>query len=462
MTPGPRLVVVGGGIAGLAAAWEARHDAEVIVLEASERPGGKIGTRPFAGMPVELGPDVFLARVPWAVDLCHELGLTDELIAPDTGSAFVWSRGRLRPLPAGLALGVPTDLGALARSGIVSPFGLARAAADVVLPRRDLGDDPSAGEVVRSRFGDAVADRLVAPMLGGINAGDIDRLSLRSSAPQVAEVADRDRSLLAGLRRAASQRPPSSAPVFHSVAGGLQRLVTALTDALVAAGVQIRTGVAVDDLVTRPGGGQTLRLRPTGELDADVVVVATPAPVAAATVSEASPAAARLLDEIDHASVSMLTVAFRDDDLGPAADFEGSGYLVPKVEGRLTTAVTWYSRKWASAAPEGVTVLRISAGRYGDDRAMRLDDGDLRAALLDELAEMAGVHAMPLDTRVVRWAKSFPQYVPGHAARVERIEAALADDLPGVALAGAAYRGVGIPACIHQGRTAARRLLDTR
>lgn len=459
----PTLAVIGGGITGLAAAWEARDDAEVVVIEASERLGGKIATTHFGGMPVELGPDVFLARVPWATDLAAELGLAEQLVSPDTGTAYVWSRGRLRRLPAGLAIGVPTDLGALARSGIVGPAGLARAAADLVLPRSGVNDDPTAGEVVRRRFGRAVAERLVAPMLGGINAGDIDRLSLRSAAPQVAAALGGHRSLAVALRRAARDRTPAAdGPVFHSLAGGLERLVDALTAGLAATGVELRTGTAVESL--EPAGGERVRvhLRPDGGLDVDDVVLATPAPVAASLVADAAPRAAELLSTIEHASVSMLLVAFRNADMGNAGHFDGSGYLVPSVEGCLTTAVTWYSAKWASAAPADTTVLRISAGRFGDDRANRLDDADLRRVLLDELRSVAGVTALPLDTRVVRWPRSFPQYAPGHDARIDRAEAALLDDLPSVALAGAAYRGVGIPACIHQGRSAARRLIERR
>lgn len=471
---GPRIVVVGGGIAGLAAAYEAQQrGASVTLLEADDRVGGKIETATFAGLPVELGPDMILTRVPWAVDLCRELDLDDALIAPDTNRAWVWARGKVRPMPPGLSLGVPTDLFAVARSGIVSVPGLARAALDVVLPHRPPVGDVSAGSVVRRRFGAEVAERLVDPLLGGINAGTIDHLSIEAAAPQLAAAAREHRSLLLALRRQATAQPvnggngngATGSPVFTSITGGLERLVDALALRLSTADVRLHSRVAALEPATAGGSSVRVVLDHGEAVDADAVVLATPAFAAADAVRGASPAAAADLEAIDHASVAVLLLAY--DRAAVPTGLDGSGVVIPRRERRLATAITWYSTKWRSALSAGraadagelPVVFRISCGRYHDPRAADLDDTTLVERLLAELREALGVTASPRDARLVRWPRSFPQYLPGHLDRVARIEAALAADLRGVTVAGAAYRGVGIPACIRQGRDAAARLL---
>jgi oxygen-dependent protoporphyrinogen oxidase len=427
-----RVAVVGGGITGLAAAYQATVDGhDVTLYEAGDRLGGKILTTDFGGLPVEAGPDAFLARVPHAVDLCREVGLGDDLVAPAAGRAFVWTKGRLRPLPEGLVLGVPTNLVGLARSGILSPAGVLRAGLDVVLPRsRWSSDDPSVAEVIAARFGQEAADRLVEPLLGGIHAGRIDRLSLSSSAPQLAAAASRSRSLLLGLRGT-----PASldGPVFLTVAGGLCRLVDALADRL----GDVRLSTPVDTLP-----------------DADRVVLAVPAPAAAALLATTAPEAAADLGAIEHASVALVTLAYPATDL---ADLAGSGVLVPRVDGRLMTACSFGTNKWPQWSTPGRTVLRVSAGRAGDDRPLHMRDDELVAALHGELRAAVGVPGDgPLESRVTRWWNGFPQYAPGHAGRVARIGAAVAQADPRVRVAGAALHGVGIPACIASGRGSVR------
>ena len=416
-----KVAVVGGGIAGMAAAWEAARLGHSVVLhEAGDRLGGKLRTSLFCGRPVDEGPDAFLARVPFAVELCRELGLADELVAPAEGRAWVWTRGALRPLPAGLVLGVPTDLLGLARSGILPWRGVLRAGLDLVLPRSRFSDDPSVDEVVSARFGREASERLVEPLVGGINAGRADRLSMSSTAPQLAAAAARSRSLLLGLRGTAGSL---DGPVFYSLRSGLGRLAEVMGSALADAGVDVRLSSAVTSLPS-----------------ADRVVVALPAGGAAALLGIAE------LAEIPHASVALVTLAYRAE---PPA---GSGFLVPRVDGRLMTACSFASNKWPHWSPDdGTTVLRVSAGRAGDDRAMALSDDELVAALHAELAEALGLTSLPVEARVTRWVDGFPQYEPGHAERVARIEAALP---PHVRLAGAALYGVGIPACIASGRAA--------
>lgn len=434
-----RVTVVGGGITGLAAAWElVQRGASVTLLEASPRFGGKIHTVDVDGVPVDAGADAFLARVPWAVELCRELGLEDELVAPAVGRALVWSRGRLRPLPEGLLLGVPTDVVGVARSGLLSPGGLARAALDLVLPRSSVDGDASVASVVRQRLGRQVVERLVDPLIGGINAGRSDELSAEAVVPQVLAAARAHRSLVIGARR--QRAAVADGPVFLTVKAGLGRLVDRLVAALREAGAELRTDAPVASL---------------DDVD-DRVVVTVPAHAAASLIESRSPRAAAELASIAYASVALTTIAYPADAV-PRLD--ASGFLVPRGEGRLTTACSFGTAKWPHWSPPGQVVFRVSAGRIGDQRAMELGDDELVDRLHAEIAELVGVSAAPVSARVHRWARAFPQYRIGHLARVGRIEQALAEDAPTVVVAGAAYRGLGVPACIQQGRAAAARAM---
>ncbi|MDP9071076.1 MAG: protoporphyrinogen oxidase [Actinomycetota bacterium] len=437
------VAVVGGGITGLAAAWELLGSgARVTLLDAADRLGGRIVTAEVGGRPVDLGPDAFLSRVPEALELCRQLGLDSELVSPAADQAFVWVRGRLRRLPAGVVLGAPTDLVSLARSGVLSPAGLARATLDLVLPAsRDGGHDRSVGDLVRARLGRQVHERLVDPLVGGIHAGPSELLSVRATAPQLAAAAAERRSLVAGLRAQRRASPPAPGPMFHSLREGLARLVVRLEEELRAGGVAVELATPVKSLAA---------------LRADATVVAAPATVAADLLA-GSPQAAAELRSIDHASVGLAVLVY------PADAFPrppvGSGFLVPRREGRLLTACSFASAKWPHWAAPGQVVLRASAGRWGDQRALAMADEELVGRLHADLADALGLTDAPSHFRVTRWRDAFPQYRVGHLERVARIEAAVARDLRRVAVAGPALGGVGIPACIAQGRRAARLVL---
>jgi oxygen-dependent protoporphyrinogen oxidase len=455
-----RAVVVGGGIAGLAAAHDlTRYGARVTVCEAGERLGGKVRTEDFAGRALDLGADSVLARRPEAVALCRELGLGDELVAPATGTAYLWSRGQLRRLPPGLVLGVPTRLGALARSQVLSPLGLARAAIEPLLPGRSLAGDEALGRLVRRRLGGEVHDRLVAPLLGGINAGDIDGLSIEVVAPSVAAAARSQRSVVLGALAASTNVADPAAPVFLTLPGGLGRMVDAVVEHLVGSGSEVRTDEPVTELERRDGAGYVVRTRSV-PIAADAVVVAAPAPVAARLLAPHAPIAAAVLAGIEYASVALVALAF------PAAaipcPLDGSGFLVARGEGRLVTACSWSSSKWAHLAGDGTVVLRVSAGRAGDERAAALDDDALISRIRLELGLALGIKAPPSEVRVARWQGAFPQHAPGHLDRMAAAHAEVARRLPGVALAGAAVAGVGIPACIASGQEAAVRVIGAR
>lgn len=461
------VAVVGGGIAGLAAAHELADvpGVTVTVLEASDRLGGKVRTEPFDGTALDTGPDAFLARRPEAVQLCHELGLSDRLEPPTSGEAWLWVRGRLRPIPKGTLLGLPTDIAAVARTGVLSPAGLARLVASPLLARRrrPLGalEDRTIGEVVRAGLGDEVHERLVDPLVGGINAGDTDALSIDAVAPQLAAAARSSADLMAGARAVQAAAPAPTpgtpaAPVFYGLPGGMGGLVDALQRRLTAAGVDVRTGAAARSLA-RDGASWVVGTD-GDEVRADAVVLATPAFVTAPVLAPLDDGVAATLGAITHASVALVAFAWPRNavpDL-PA----GSGFLVPRGEGRLMTACSWSSSKWAHLAdPSGRVLMRASAGRADDPRAETMDDDELEARLLFELGEAMGIQAPPSAVRVTRWPDAFPQYAPGHLVRIAAAEASLAAGLPGVALAGAALRGVGIPACIGSGRIAAKAAL---
>lgn len=458
------VAVVGGGVTGLAAAWfltQGRNPPSVTLLESGDRLGGKIRTSSVAGRAVDEGADAFLARGAAAVELCRELGLGDRLTRPATDRAFVWTRGALRPLPPGLVLGVPTALLALARSGILPPAGVARAALDLVLPKRPWPGDQAVGDVVTARFGRELHERLVEPVLGGINAARTDRLSIETAAPLLAAAARRHRSLLLGLRaerRAGGGAAPAPAggPVFFRVLGGMAALVERLVDALRERTVTFLLATTAVGLEPRGTGGYLVHADDGTTVEADAVLLTVPTFAAAPLVAGVSPGAARLLASIGYASVALVTLAYPRE--APRRPLDGSGFLVPRVDGRLLTACSWMSSKWAELADPDVVILRASVGRWGDERALELDERELVEGARAELDEAVGLRAAPVEARVTRWPRAFPQYEPGHLERVATVETTLARDAPGLALAGAGYRGVGIPACIEGAATAARQL----
>lgn len=439
------LLVIGGGIAGLAAAWEAKsRGATVTLVEGSQRLGGKIATEAFAGVDLDTGPDSFLARVPAATTLAEEVGLGADLVPPATGRAWMWARGRLRRIPTGTVLGVPSHPLALLRSDVIPRPAAARAALDAVMPGEALGDeDISVGELVRRRMGRGLQLGLVDPLVGGINAGHSDELSAAVVAPQLLAAARRDASLMRGLR--AAPVAAGDGPVFLTVRGGMQRLVDAVASALgpcVGVGDPV-VGLAADQ-------GWAARLASGRVVAADAVVVAVPPAAAVALLSAISPAAASGLGGIRSSSVVLTTLAYGYVPL------DGSGFLVPRSEQRLMTACTWMATKWPHLATPGQVILRASAGRVDDSRAMGMDDDEIVRALHDEISEATSIRTRPLDAKVHRWVDAFPQYEVGHLGRIAAIESHLP---PGIALCGAALRGVGLATCIAGGREAAARLL---
>jgi oxygen-dependent protoporphyrinogen oxidase len=480
--------VVGAGISGLAAARVlaggapassesledpvAEGDVEVLVLDAADRAGGKVHSGTFQGCAIDFGPDNFLTRDQSAAQLCRLLGLGDDLVPPATSSASVLARGRLRPLPRGLVLGIPTDLKALARSGIVSAPGLARAALDLVAPgptfrasslglRPGEGPEWDAASIIGRRLGREVVQRLVDPLLGGINAGSTGQLSLAVVAPQVARQLDGRRSVIEALRplvapvSGADAGKPTRAggdakPLFLGLMGGLGRMVEALVADLQARSVTLRTGAEVT--AVRRNGKLVELETSTGTEVVDAVVLATPGYSSARLLVDSIPPAAAELASVPYAAVVLVTLAWRSGSIPSLPN--GSGFLVPRREGRLLTGCTFISSKWPHMALPAEIVIRASTGRYGDERSSAMSDEEVVQKVLGELEEMIGVSVPPRASFVQRWPKAFPQYLPGHLHRIERARAALSGPPP-IELAGAVLGGIGIPACVTSGERAA-------
>ena len=459
--PIDRVVVVGGGIAGLAAAYylvEAGHP-DVLVLEAADRVGGKLRSAEVGGVVVDVGAESMLARRAEGTDLARAVGLS--VVHPTQARPLLWTRGALRPLPPSV-MGVPADLPALAASGVLSTEGLARVRED---REQRLGDaDLSVADLVGARLGREVVDRLVEPLLGGVYAGRAAALSARATVPGLVALAARG-PLVAGAAALAR----ASGPVFAGIEGGLARLAQALA----ASGrFQVRTGVTVREL-HRTGAGFALVAGPVPRperIPAAHVVVATPPAPAARLLAGVAPEAAAELAPVETASMAVVTLAYRAADVrgGVASDGSASGFLVPPVDGRTVKAATFSASKWAwvraagqvpGSSPDGVAVLRVSIGRHREEAVLQVPDDDLVAVARAEMAEATGLTAVPLDDHVQRWGGALPQYAVGHLGRVDRVRAAVeragGAGVGRVAVCGAAYDGVGVPAVVASARRAA-------
>jgi oxygen-dependent protoporphyrinogen oxidase len=462
------VVVVGAGIAGLAAAWElsgVEDPPRVEVIEASARVGGSLATAPFAGRVVDLGADGFLARRPEATELVTELGLADCLEPVDASGASIWLRGALYEIPTGLALGVPTTSEAVRAVGGLGRGARWAAWRDQHWPRSfDVGADATIGEIVRAKLGDELAYRFIEPMVGGIQAGRIDDLSARSVFPALWEAARQGGSLMKALRSAGplqpgpAAEPARDAPMFYSLRDGVGSLPGEIAERLAQRGVIVRTAVAVTAL-RRSGSGDYPWEVDTASTTtpADVVVLAAPAPVAGQLLGELDPALAALRGVVS-AGAAMVTLSYAPDEITLPA--HGTGVLIPldtswHGEGSLmVTAITFLDRKWPRLRRDDDVLVRAHVGRSDDARWTRLSDDELVARVATEVADVLARAGAPRASLVQRWPQGLPQYRVGHERLVIAARAAARERR--VALAGNAYDGVGVPASIGSGRRAGR------
>jgi oxygen-dependent protoporphyrinogen oxidase len=480
MTAGPdplprrRVAVIGGGISGLAAAFLLRDSGlEVTVLEGSPRLGGKLAVSEVGGIPVDAGAESLLARRPEGTELIAAAGLSAQLVLPGTTSAGIWTRGQIRPLPRRQFMGVPADFAELAQTGILSADGLARARSDQDLPPSEPGNgEETVAARVGGRLGREVVDRLVEPLLGGVYAGSCDDLSFQATLPALAHAARAGGSLAAAAARLLPPAPAArgeqgttenraaTTPVFTTLAGGLGGLPPVLAT---ASGATVRTNAMVRELAQTADGWQLTvgSAHDPQIVTADAVILAVPARPASrllAPVAGGGPAAVAL-GEIKYASMAIVSLAYPDAAFPQLPG--GSGFLVPAVDGRAVKAVTFSTVKWPHlrAVGNGIQVIRCSVGRLGEEAILQRDDTELAAIAAADLAAATGVHGAPADVRVTRWGGGLPQYSVGHLSRVARIRAGVAR-LPGLAVCGAAFDGVGIPACIASARLAVGQVIS--
>ncbi|WP_338700233.1 protoporphyrinogen oxidase [Streptomyces sp. Q6] len=451
-------IVIGGGISGLAAAWELRKHADVTVLESAPRVGGQLRSVYVAGVPVDVGAEVLTAEQPEALALARDVGLADALREPADAALCIWSDGALRPLPARQVRGIPAEPAALTGTGLLSDDGINRLSQEEALPAHGLEGDVPVAEYLAGRIGREAVDRLVDPLLGARGGGLADRLSLRAALPRLAAVARRGGSVVREVRATLSTAP-SPATAAYGVDGGLGRLPQAVAT---ASGARVLTETRAHEVRRTPAGRWRV-LATTGDgplvMETDAVICALPAGPAAALLRPHAPVAEAGLAGVRHAGTAVVTLAFARATM-PRRPPEGNGYVVPPIERRATREVTFLSNKWRHVddAEPGLFLLRASLGHIGEEHRLAVPDRHLIRSAVVELRLAVGALGEPVAARVTRWENALPQFDVGHGERIDTIRAAL-KALPGLDVCGAAYAGMDVASCVASGRAAALRVV---
>ena len=462
-----KVIIVGGGITGLTAAFYMQKEArekglpvDVLLIEATNRLGGKIQTLRRDGFIIERGPDSFLIRKKSFGILAEDLGIEDQLVRNATGQAYILVNETLHPIPLGSVMGIPTQFGPFLSSGLFTLTGKLRAAGDLFLPRSGIEGDQSLGGFFRRRFGREVVDNLIEPLLSGIYAGDLDKLSLESTFPQFKEVEQNDRSLILGMKKTTPKKVPQKEGygakregVFHTFRNGLETVVEAIEAQLEPGSVMKNIRV---DKIGKVDDKTVLTLNTGQEIEADAVIMTTPHEVARTLFSPHG-----LLTELKSmpsTTVANVAMAFSQESV--VQDLEGTGFLVSRNSDYAITACTWTNRKWPSTTPDGKVLIRSYVGRSGDESIVDLPDAEIEKIVLADLRKVMTIKEAPEFTFVSRWKEGMPQYTVGHKGRLAAARTELSKQFPNVKLAGASYEGVGLPDCINQGKWAVKEVLD--
>ncbi|WP_078381535.1 protoporphyrinogen oxidase [Sutcliffiella halmapala] len=453
-----KVVIIGGGITGLSAAYylqkaikENKLNIDIILIEASNRLGGKMQTVKKDGFTIERGPDSFLERKVSAAQLIKEVGLENHLTNNATGQAHILLKGQLYPMPEGAVMGIPTKLSPFVTTGLFSTMGKMRAAADLVLPASgNNGEDQSLGAFFRRRLGDEVVENLIEPLLSGIYAGDIDKLSLQATFPQFQQVEQKYRSLILGMKQTTPKKPAnqpkSKKGMFQTLTGGLQSLVDEIEKSLID--VKVLKAVKVEQLEKLDEQRYELSLSNGELLVSDSVIITTPHFATANILPNVTSIAP--LEKMTSTSVATVAMAF--DASAIKDDVEGTGFVVARNSDYTITACTWTHKKWPHTTPEGKILLRCYVGRAGDEAIVEQSDEEIKQVVLDDLNKIMDIGASPDFTIVSRWKQAMPQYAVGHKKMLKEINERLSEEMPGVYLAGSSFEGVGLPDCIDQGK----------
>lgn len=461
-----KVVIIGGGIAGLTAAFylqkqirENKLPIEIKLIEASHRLGGKMQTVIRDGFTIERGPDSFLARKTSMIRLAKEVGMDNQLVHNSTGKSYVLVNEELHSMPGGSIMGIPTQIGPFLTTGLFSIPGKLRAAADFILPRSESGKDQSLGEFFRRRLGDEVVENLIEPLLSGIYAGDIDQLSLMSTFPQFYEVEQKYRSLIVGMKKATPSQPKKTENkektkgAFLTFKTGLQSFAEAIESKLDPE--SILKGHRVEK-ITKHNENYEIYLNNGETIHADSIIAATPHQITQSMFSDY-----RFFDPFKSVpSTSVATVALAFPEEAIRRDIDGTGFVVSRNNDYSITACTWTHKKWAHSTPKGKVLLRCYVGRAGDETIVDLSDDQIIKIVLDDLKKTMDITLSPNFAIVSRWKKAMPQYTVGHKQRLATILEHVKNELPGVFLAGASYGGVGVPDCIDQGEAAVKNVLE--
>lgn len=467
------IAVIGGGISGLSTCYyleklskELGTEVHISLIEAGSRLGGKVLTHTEKGLVIDAGPDSFFTQKPWALELCSDLGLADDLADANaaTKGTFILNRGRLSKLPDGTESGMPTKLRPFVSTDLISLRGKFRALMDLVIPGKDGREDESIGSFMGRRFGEEFLVKIVEPLYAGIYAGDVNHLSARSSLPSLVALESEQGSLIRAMSRMRKKSGSGSRGnrkvTFVSLKDGMQQMTDTIQKRLES--TRIYPGTSVKGITeAKQGNARNFRISlASGEhMNADAVVLSVPAYAASSILTGLDQRISSIMDTIPYVSTAVVSVAYSKKDVEIAPGVKGHGFLVPRTEDEIVTGCTWESLKWPVHAPDDMLLARCYVGWFGHEEFRKMDDESLTKSVQDFLGKTAGISALPKFAKVFRWENALPQYTVGHLDRMGRINDLLRDHA-GLYITGSAYHGVGLPDCVHDANLTAKAVME--